>query len=259
MASDQASAAASEDNQLLPIRDDQNTRATQSSNTGSTNLPEFPIEGVFRNWIKDEHVRDILSTIYATHGDWEGWVRVEIDREFRDTFSIRNKQPVREVEIYKNDVESADIVLKPDKNHKGLIIEFVCEDKFANKGLLIKDSIQGEMAKGRELKEEYKGYNFKVLALTYSKAAETAVRGLGLTVMPGIEVDQDCASDKSKEEASDEQPVTLRVFQKEIHSGSAGDGVHEITESLGGLSPDDKAADDKEAASSNNGGGSWIS
>lgn len=259
MVSDQASAAASEDNQLLPIRDDQNTRATQSSSTGSADLPEFPIEGVFRNWIKDEHVQDILSTVYATHGDWEGWVRVEIDRELRDTFSIRNKQPVREAEIYKNDVESADLVLKPDKGHRGLIIELVCEDKFANKGSLIKDSIQRQMDKERELKEDYQGYTFKVLALTYSKAAETAARGLGLTVMPGIEVGQACASDKSKEEASDEQPVTLRVFQKNIHSGSAGDGVHEITESLGGLSPDDKAADDKKAASSNNGGGSCIS
>lgn len=90
--------------------------------------------------------------------------------------------------------------------------------------------------------------------MTYSKAAETAVRGLGLTVMRGIEVDQDCASDKSKEEASDEQPITLRVFQKNIPSGSAGDGVDEITESLGDLRPDDK-----EAASSNTGGDSGTS
>ncbi|KAK7698806.1 hypothetical protein SLS64_012157 [Diaporthe eres] len=254
MVSDQASAAASEDNQLLPVRDDQDTRATQSSSTGSANLPEFPIEGVFRNWSKDEHVQDILSTVYATHGDWEGWVRVEIDLEFRDTFSISNKQPVREVEIYKNAAEFADLVLKPDKNHKGLIIELICEDKFTNKGSLIKDSIQGEMDKERELKEEFKGYTFKVLAITYSKAAETAVRGLGLTVMPGIEVNQAWASDKSKEEASDEQPVTLRVFQKNIPSNSAGGRVDETTASLGELSPDDK-----EAARSNNGGGSGTS
>lgn len=239
---------------MLPVRDYQDTRATQSSSTGSANLPEFPIEGVFRNWIKDEHVQDILSTVYATYGDWEGWVRVEIDLEFRDTFSINNKQPVREVEIYKNDAGFADLVLKPDKNHKGLIIELVCEDKFTNKGSLIKNSIQGEMEKERELKEKYNGYTFTVLAMAYSKAAEIAVRGLGLTVMPGIEVNQVYESDKSEEEASDEQPVTLRVFQKKITSGSAADGVDEITESLGGLRPDDK-----EAASSNNGGGSGTS
>lgn len=254
MVSDQASAAASEDNQLLPIRDDQDTRATQSSSTEGAKLPEFPIEGVFRNWIKDGHVQDILSTVYATHGDWEGWVRVELDLEFRDTFSIRKRQPVREAEIYKNAEEFADLVLKPDKNHKGLIIELICEDKFSNKGSSIKDSVQGEINKERELKEEYKGYTFKVLALTYSKAAETAVIRLGLTAMPGIEVDQACGSDNSKEEASDEQPITLRVFQKKILSVSAGDGVDEITERLGELSPNDN-----EAASSNTGGDSSTS
>lgn len=213
MASDQASAAASEDNQLLPIRDDQNTRATQSASAGSANLPEVPIEGVFRNWVKDEHAQDRLSRVYATHANWEGWVRVEIDY----AFYISHKQPVREAEVYKNAEEFADLLLKPDKDHKGLIIELICENKLANKGSSIKDSIQSKMDKKRELKEGYEGYNFKVIALTYSKAAETAVRGLGLTVMPGVEVDQACASDKSKEEASDEQPVTLRVFQKKIH------------------------------------------
>lgn len=258
MASGQASAAASEGSQLLSIRDDQDTRASQSSSTGSADLPESPIEGVFRDWVKDERIQDILSGVYATSGEWEGWVRVEIDLKFRDTFSIRKKQPVREVEVYKNAAEFADLVLKSDKNHNGLIIELICEDQFANKGSLIKNSVQGEMDKKRELKEKYKGYTFKVLALTYSKAAEIAVRGLGLTVMPGVEVDQDFTPDESNE-ASDEQPVTLRVFQKRIPSGSAGDGVDEITESLGGLSRDDKAADDKEAASSNNGGDSGIS
>lgn len=253
MASDQTSAVASEDNQLLPVRDDQDTRATSLSTEGA-NLPEFPIEGVLKKWIKDEHVQDILSTVYATNGDWEGWVRVELDMEFRDAFSIRKRQPVREAEIYENAEEFADLVLEPDKSHKGLIIELICEDKFTNKGSFIKDSVQREINKERELKKEYQGHTFKVLAMTYSKAAETAVRGLGLTVMRGIEVDQDCASDKSKEEASDEQPITLRVFQKNIPSGSAGDGVDEITESLGELRPDDK-----EAASSNTGGDSGTS
>lgn len=225
MANDQASAAASEDNQLLPIRDDQCTWVTQSSSAGSATLPEFPIEDVFRNWIKDEHAQGILSRVYRQHANWEGWVRVEIGMEFRDAFSISNKQLVHEAEIYKNPEDFADLILKPDKNNKGLIIELICENKLANKGSSIKDSIQGKMDKKRELKEEYKGYTFAIIALTYSKAAETAVRGLGLTDMPGIEVDQACASDNSKEETSDEQPVTLRVFQKNIHSGSAGDGV----------------------------------
>lgn len=239
MANDQASVGASEDNQLPPIRDDQNTRATQSSSTGAANLLDFPIDDVFRNWIKDEYKREILSGVYATHGDWEGWVRVEIDLKSRKAFSIRNKQPVREVEVYKNAEDWADLVLKPDKNHKGLIIEVVCEDKFANKGALLRNSIQSEMDKIRELKEKYKGYTFAVLALTYSRAAEIAVRGLGFTVMPGVEVDQDISSDELKEYASDEQPVTIRVFQKRVPSGSAGEGVDEITESFGGLSPDD--------------------
>lgn len=182
----------------------------QSSSAGSANLPEFPIEDVFRNWVKDEHAQGRLSRVYSTHANWEGWVRVEIGY----AFSIINKQHVREAEIYQNAEEFADLVLEPDENHKGLIIELVCENKFANKGSSIKDSIQGKMDKKRELKEEYKGYTFRVIALTYSKAAETAVRDLGLAVMPGVEVDQACALDKSKEETSDEQPVTLRVFQK---------------------------------------------
>lgn len=245
MASHQASVAASEDKKV-PIRDDQSTRVTQSSSTGSANLPEFPIEDVFRKWIKNEHQREILSGIYATGGDWEGWVRVEIDLESRRAFSIRNKQPVREVEVYKRAEEWADLVLKRDKKHRGLIIELVCEDKFANKGSLIVNSIRGEMDKIRELKEKYKGYTFRVLAVTYSEAAETAVMGLGFTVMPGVEVDQDISADELKEYASDEQPVTIRVFQKIVPSGSAGDGVDEITESLGGLSPVDKAAPDEQ-------------
>lgn len=254
MASQTASAAASENNQVPTIRDDQNTRVTQSSNTGSANLPEFPIDDVFRNWIKDEYKREILSAVYATHGEWEGWVRVEIDLKSRAAFSIRNKQPVREVEVYKRVEEWADLVLKQDKKHKGLIIELVCEDKFANKGALIRNSVQDEMDKKKELKEKYKGYSFTVLAVTYSKAAETAVRELGFTVMQGVEVDQDISSDELKEYASDEQPVTLRVFQKRVPSGSAGEGVDEITESLGGLSPNDK-----QAASITNGGSSGTS
>lgn len=213
MASDQASAVALEDNQLLPIRDDQNIRATQSSSAGSANLPEFPIEDVFRNWIKDEHAQGRLSRIYRTHASWEAWARVEIGY----ALSISNNQPVDEAEIYQNAEDFADLILRPDKNHKGLIIELICENELANKGSSINDSIQDKIAKKRELKEEYKEYTFKVIALTYSKAAETAVRALGLAVMPGIEVDQACASGKSKEETSDEQPVTLRVFQKNIH------------------------------------------
>lgn len=244
MTDDQASAAPLEGSQLLAARVDDKTRATQSSSAGNANLPDFPIEDVLRHWIKDKRVQNISSTVWATSGDWEGWVRVEVDLKCRKAFSIRNRQQVREAEVYNNADEFADLVLEPDKKHKGMIIELVCEDRFANKGSSIRNSVQGEIARKRGLKEEYKGHTFEVLALTYSKAAETAVKGLGLAVVTGFEVDQAFSSDESEEEVSDEQPVTLRVFRKKITTGSAEDGVDEVTENLGGLSPDAKVAAD---------------
>lgn len=256
MSSDQAPTEASEENQLLRSSNDHDT---QSSGTGTANLPEFPIEDVLRNWANNDRVRDILGTVYATHGDWEGWVLFEIEISFRRAFSIRKKQNVREVPVYKNAEQVADLVLKADKNHRGLIIEVICEDQFANRGSLIKSGIRGEMDKISELKEEYKGYNFKVFALVYSKAAETAVRALGFTAMPGIEVDAACEAEELAEYVPDEQPGTLRLFQKRIDSGSAGDGVYEVAGSLGGPSSGDEAADDMKGASSNDAGASGTS
>ena len=68
----------------------------------------------------------------------------------------------------------------------------MCGDKYANRGSAMKDSVQGEIDREKDLKEKYKGYTFEVVAMAYSKVAETAVKGLGLAAMPGIEVDQVC-------------------------------------------------------------------
>lgn len=247
-----------DESNLLAVRVDrragaaQNTGGTQASGSGSSNLPDYDIETVLKSWVQKTHVQERLAAVCTTDGGWESWAQYEVEQEFRKAFSIKKKDQIREVHVYENAKEAADFVLPATDKLKGMIIELKCENKNTNKGKAMKNKVQGDIDKEKNLKADYKGYTFRVLAMAYSADAGTVIEGLGLTAIPGVEVDQVSSSDESDSgKSSDGEGDTLKVYQKTVSTGSAtaapgtgdDDGVDDITKGVDNLTTDDKTKD----------------
>lgn len=78
-----------------------------------------------------------------------------------------------------------------------------------------------------------------------SISRSNCIGGLGLAAIPGVEVDQVSSSDESDDgKSSDREGDTLKLYQKTVPTGSADDGVDEITKGVNDLTTDDKTNDE---------------
>lgn len=207
----------------------QDTDNPQSTSTASEIKEDYPIEEELKNWIDIDHVKTRLERVCSTQGGSEGWTQFEFEDQFKTAFGISDEHQVREVYVYTPAKQAADLVLPPTEQYNGMIIELKCENKNTNFGGAMKKIVSDDIEKEKELKPQYKGYTFRVLAMAYSEKAGTALENLGLKTMPGVEA-------KLKK-------GVVKMYQKTISTGSAGDGVDEITQGIGSLNTDDKNED----------------
>lgn len=230
----------------------QNTENSQSPGAESkiSKKKIYDIEEVFKEWFGDPKVQETLGGMCLQDGGWEGWAQVELDKRFRKFFGLHKKTRIREFKVYNGKRKAADFLLPETDEYDGMILELKCENKNTNSGEKLKDLVEKDIKKEKGLKPAYKTHSFRVIAMAWSEEAETAIEGLGLEVIPDIEAEMTSSSDSSEGDESGKESDKssnardiLRIYQKIISTGSAGDGVDEITQGIGSLSTGDKNED----------------
>lgn len=171
----------------------------------TTSKKSYEVDAAVRDFFDVN--RSELQGVCQTNGGWEVAAQVLLESAFRREYTLSRKvyKSLREQAVYTDSSMKADFVLPSTEEWTGMIIELKCENINSNAGASMQERVQSDINKAKKLKDEYRSYDFLVLAMTYSTEAENALtNNLKMELIPDASLEILASNyDKSSQAGSD--------------------------------------------------------
>ncbi|PVI00747.1 hypothetical protein DM02DRAFT_655120 [Periconia macrospinosa] len=162
---------------------------------------DYEVELAIQKWFREPHTADVFSTAADTSGGWETWAQVELERIFKEDFDddfkkdlVKGTRDIREQSyVYQPNSKTkrspiADFVLPQTTDKKGMIIELKVELKPIKGNDDLKERIENDKSKERNVAKGFEDFSFVTLALAFTPEAHGRLEQSKMKKVPGASV-----------------------------------------------------------------------